>query len=51
MAPSTGDNVNASPLHIVAVKFGMVGLGLMVTLTVNGLPGQFPGAPAVGVTV
>ena len=44
----TGVMVNWSPLHITGVWAGINGLGLMVTVTVNGVPGQ---VPDVGVTL
>ena len=43
--------VNATPLQIVAVRLATAGVGLTVTTTVNGVPGQLPAAPEVGVTV
>jgi hypothetical protein len=47
----TGFTLNAFPIQIAAVWLGITGLGLMVTVTVKGLPMQLPAAPDVGVTV
>ena len=49
--PLVGVTVNATPLHVVAVLFAIVVLGLTVTTIVNVDPTQLPAAPLVGVTV
>ena len=49
--PLVGVTVNATPLHVVAVLFAIVVLGLTVTIIVNVDPTQLPAAPLVGVTV
>ena len=46
-----GVTVNVAPLQIAVVVSCTVGLGLMVTVSVKGLPAQPPCAPEVGVTV
>ena len=46
-----GVTVNVLSPHIVAVCAGITGVGSTVTVTVNGVPGQLPAAPEVGVTV
>ena len=43
--------VNAFPLQIFAIAFGITGIGLTVIVIVNVAPTQFPAAPDVGVTV
>ena len=47
--PSDGDIVKVPPLQIVAVWFGITGVGFTVTVTVNDDPMQVPAAPEVGV--
>ena len=47
----TGLTVNASPLQIVFVCAGIVGVGFTVTMYSNGNPIHVPAAPEVGVTV
>ena len=49
LAPSTGDTVNAVPVHAAPVIGVIVGFGFNVTVTVNAVPEQLPGAS--GVTV
>ena len=50
-AALAGITVNAEPLQMVVVWFGITGVGLTVTVSVNGAPPQLPASPLVGVTV
>ena len=43
--------IKVSSEQITADVEGMIGVGLTVTVTVNGSPSQLPCAPEVGVTV
>ena len=49
--PFDGAAENVPPLQIVAVWFGITGVGFTVIVTVNDGPLQVPAAPEVGVTV
>jgi hypothetical protein len=49
--PPLGVKEKPTPLQVTPLKSEIVALGLIVTVSVNGAPTQFPLDPEVGVTV